>query len=131
MKADNSTNTCDCINECGDDPLFQGGRSKPCIHLLPKLRGEAMDRHSVGATWIFSVPPLYASRVKLVQVVAGLMPEPRRESALHNGFHVWLERWDFEACCWRLVFGSISSGFRTREEAHTHASQLWETERLK
>lgn len=90
-----------------------------------------MDGHSGGTTWIFSVPPLYASRVKLVQVVAGLMPEPRRESALHNGFHVWLENWDFDSSCWRLISGSISSGFPTREAAHTHASHLWETERLK
>lgn len=90
-----------------------------------------MDRHSGGTTWIFSVPPFYASRVKLVQVVAGFMPEPRRDSPLHNGFHVWLERWDFDSSCWRLVTGSINSGFPTREAAHTHASHLWETERLK
>ncbi len=123
--------TCDCINACGDDPWIKAGRSKPCILLLPKLRGEAMDRHSGGTTWIFSVPPLHAIRVKLVHADAGLTPEPRRESPLHNGFYVWLENWDFNSSCWRLVIGSISSGFPTREAAHSHASHLWEMERLK
>ncbi|MCI5068457.1 hypothetical protein [Acidovorax sp.] len=127
----NGPDNCDCINTCGDDPWLKDGRSTPCIELRTKLLGEAMDRHSGGAAWIFSVPPLHASRVKLIEAVAGLVPEPRRESPLHNGFHVWLESWDFQACCWRLIVGSISSGFRTREAAHAHASHLWEMERLK
>lgn len=126
-----SPDTCDCLSHCGDDPWLKDGRSKPCIALRPKLLGEAMDRHSGGATWIFSVPPHHACRIKLVQVVAGLVPESRRESPLHNGFYVWLESWDLDACCWRLIVGSISSGFQTREAAHKHASHLWEMERLK
>lgn len=87
-----------------------------------------MGGHISGATWTFAVPPLYARRVKLIQVIAGGLPEPRRDSPLHNGFYVWLESWDSDRSSWRLIKGSISNSFPTREAAYAHASQVWAQE---
>ncbi|MBQ0934619.1 hypothetical protein [Ideonella paludis] len=30
---------CDCLNDCGDDPLLQGGGVTPCEHRKKRLQG--------------------------------------------------------------------------------------------
>lgn len=119
---------CDCINSCGDDPWIKDGRSSPCPWQREILQSEAMDGFNCGATWTYAVPPLHDRRVMLVHVVWGGMPEPRRDSPLHNGFYVWVESWSSDWCRWHLVKGSISNHFHTREAAHLHASQVWAKE---